>query len=277
MADIKSVDRIKLERYLSMSGGFVCNFSDRTFRDFILECTGVDVYGQGYDEGGTSKANRFRTFWKKESNYLTAKVLLEMAKFWKSEKEALPSAFTAFDPSLYEDCLKIISALESNTPITDITALQPNSTDKSFSILAISIQESIKKNEPDQALDRLHTFVTKYLRELCSRHSIAFNKDTALHSLMGSYVKFLQTNQYIDSGMTERILKSSISILEAFNDVRNNQSFAHDNNILNYSESVLIFNNISNTIRFIDSIEKKIEDTKKEQQKTEVNWEDLPF
>jgi hypothetical protein len=51
--------------------------------------------------------------------------------------------------------------------------------------------------------------------------------------------------------MTERILKSSISILEAFNDVRNNQSIAHDNPILNYNESVLIFNHVSSAIKFI--------------------------
>lgn len=44
--------------------------------------------------------------------------------------------------------------------------------------------------------------------------------------------------------MTECILKSSISTLEAFNRVRNEQSFAHDNSILNYDESLLIFNHV---------------------------------
>jgi len=51
-------------------------------------------------------------------------------------------------------------------------------------------------------------------------------------------------------------LKSSISVLESFNDIRNNKSLAHDNPILNYSESVLIFNDISNVIKFIEAIEK---------------------
>jgi len=55
--------------------------------------------------------------------------------------------------------------------------------------------------------------------------------------------------------MTERILKSSISVLDAFNDVRNNKSFAHDNPILNYHESILIFNDVSNVIKFLESIE----------------------
>jgi hypothetical protein len=57
--------------------------------------------------------------------------------------------------------------------------------------------------------------------------------------------------------MTLRILKSSISTFEAFNDVRNNQSLAHDNRILNYEESILIFNHVASSIRFLRSIEAK--------------------
>ncbi|WP_081728076.1 abortive infection family protein [Alkalihalobacillus hemicellulosilyticus] len=45
--------------------------------------------------------------------------------------------------------------------------------------------------------------------------------------------------------MTRRILKTSISLLDAFNPVRNDKSFAHDNPLLNYDESMLIFKNIS--------------------------------
>jgi len=58
--------------------------------------------------------------------------------------------------------------------------------------------------------------------------------------------------------MTERILKSSISVLEAFNDVRNNKSFAHDNPVLNYDESLLIFNNVTSTLGFVRAIEAKV-------------------
>jgi Abortive infection C-terminus len=58
--------------------------------------------------------------------------------------------------------------------------------------------------------------------------------------------------------MTERIIKSSISVLEAFNDVRNNKSLAHDNPILNYEESLLIFNHVASSIRFIKSLEARI-------------------
>ena len=48
---------------------------------------------------------------------------------------------------------------------------------------------------------------------------------------------------------------TSISVLEAFNDVRNNKSLAHDNPVLNYSESLLIFNNVTSSIRFVWALE----------------------
>ena len=61
----------------------------------------------------------------------------------------------------------------------------------------------------------------------------------------------------IETQMTERILKSSIANLDAFNAVRNEHSFAHDNPILNYEESLLIFNNVMSAIRFIQALERK--------------------
>ncbi len=111
------------------------------------------------------------------------------------------------------------------------------------------------------------------MRGLCSKHLIDFTKETPLHSLFGGYVKHLVNEKLIDSQMTERILKSSISVLEAFNDVRNNKSFAHDNPILNYNESILIFNDVSNVIRFIESVEKP----KIKERKEEKIWDDLEF
>ena len=63
--------------------------------------------------------------------------------------------------------------------------------------------------------------------------------------------------------MTSRILKSSISTLEAFNDVRNNQSLAHDNPMLNYEEALLIFNHVASSIRFLKAIEARIDRDKR--------------
>jgi hypothetical protein len=55
--------------------------------------------------------------------------------------------------------------------------------------------------------------------------------------------------------MTDRILKSSISTLEAFSHVRNDASLAHDNPTLNYDESLLIYNHVCSTVQFVRAME----------------------
>jgi len=140
-----------------------------------------------------------------------------------------------------------------------------------------SIRDSIEKNEPEVALDRLHTYCMKFIRQLCVKHKLKVKKDEPLNSLFGKYIKFIVASDYIDSVMTERILKYSIHVIEAFNDIRNNKSLAHDNVVLNYNESILIFNNVTNSIKFILSIEEKVENENTETEENPDDWDDLPF
>jgi len=93
------------------------------------------------------------------------------------------------------------------------------------------------------------------VRVVCEQNGIVVSRDKALHSLFGEYVKKLRDDGVLESEMTVRILKSSISVLEAFNDVRNNRSLAHDNPILNYEESLLIFNHVASLIRFLRALD----------------------
>lgn len=88
-------------------------------------------------------------------------------------------------------------------------------------------------------------------------------------------MKVLRDGGFLAADMTERILKSTISILEAFNHVRNNQSFAHDNELLGYDESLLIFNNVCAIIRFLEAVEDRIARAK-QQEEPSVD-KDFPF
>ena len=47
--------------------------------------------------------------------------------------------------------------------------------------------------------------------------------------------------------MSKVILKTGISILDKFNYLRNNKSYAHDNYVLNNDESMFIYNTIVNS------------------------------
>ncbi|GAB4280682.1 MAG: hypothetical protein Kow0068_05010 [Marinilabiliales bacterium] len=278
MADLNFKEKRLLEKLFEMGGGYVLDFSDRTFQEFIIDTMGIDIYIDKYNYRSGSKANRLRGFWDVESNYNVGLLIENLLDYWLTQTQTGERNITDTEESLYKECQKIAVRLKEGGPVENLDSIQPNIDDKDFSKLAKSIKDSIEKNEPETALDRLHTFTVKYIRDLCKSYSIEFDKDTPLHSLFGGYVKHLVKKGLIESSMTERILKSSISVLEAFNEVRNNKSFAHDNDILNYNESILIFNDISNVIRFIESIEKdkKFESSIKEDETTE-NLDDLPF
>ncbi len=51
---------------------------------------------------------------------------------------------------------------------------------------------------------------------MCGEHGICIDKDKPLHSLLGEYIKYARAQGLIESDMTDRILKSSISTMEAF-------------------------------------------------------------
>lgn len=273
MADLTYIERANIEKFLGMRTGYVLDFSDRTFQEFIVEVAGLDIDNEKYHYASNSKANRLRQFIKVESNYIVGKLLSAFCDYWLSKIHAGEISYCD-NEDLYKECVKIVDRLKQESIVENIDAIQPNVDDKDFKLLAKSIRESIEKNEPEAALDRLHTFTFRYLRELCKKHQITYEKSDSLNAVFGKYVKFLTENKHIESVMAEKILKYSINVIEAFNDIRNDKSFAHDNPILNYRESILIFNNISNTINFIESIETSI---KKIEEPEQTDWTDLPF
>lgn len=281
MAEINIRDKAKIEKFLGMSSGYVADFSDRTFQEFVGVVTGLDIDDPKYHNSSNSKANRLRQLMKIEDDNTVGKLLQEMSHhYFEKLREVQATSWQPKDADalkkdeeLYQECLKISQSLQGNI-VDDISAIKPNSDDVDFKKLAESIRESIEKNLPEVALDRLHTFVMKYIRELCKKHGIEYTDEEALHNVFGKYIKFLIGNAYLETEMSKRILKTSISNLDSFNDVRNNKSFAHDNSILNYEESVLVFNSISSMIKFIEAVENRISKSKEE---NKTDWKDITF
>ena len=268
MSDLTAIEKRKIERALAMGSGYVLNFSNRTFAEFFLDGFGIDIYNTKYDYGSGSKANRMRAFWEHESNYSVGRALDLLFTEWNEFR-----GYGAPDEPP-EECLRIVRRLKESAPVPDIEAVTPNFEDQSFEALARSVRDTIDRNEPEAGLDRLHTFVVKYFRVLCVKRGIDTSRDKPLHSLVGEYVKALKMEGLIESEMTERILKSSIPVMEAFNRVRNEQSFAHDNKILNYNESLLIFGHVTSSIRFIEAIEKPSTETRA---LAADQFDDIPF
>jgi hypothetical protein len=63
MNKLTHIEKQKLERELCMGGGYVLDFSNRTFEEFFREVVGVQIYDSRFNLDSGSKANRMRAFW----------------------------------------------------------------------------------------------------------------------------------------------------------------------------------------------------------------------
>jgi hypothetical protein len=257
MASFSYMDKRNLEQFLQMESGYVLDFSNRTFREFVLDSTGLDIDDKTLGGSG-SKAARLRHFWSHQPEHLVGKLLKDLADYRRE------------DSPLREKCRGIAERMLRSAPIQDGEVISVLSQRKEFERLANGVMDSINKNDPESGLDRLHTFAMAFTRSLCEKHGIVVERNKPLHSIFGEYVKKLKASNLIESQMTERILRSSISVLDTFNDVRNNQSLAHDNPVLNRNESLLILNHVTSAIRFVWILEQSIPESDPEEA-------DIPF
>lgn len=76
MSSLSIIEKTKLEKLFGMASGYVSNFSDASFGNLLAELAGIDIHDEKYRGGGTSKANKFRTFWRVESDYVVGKAVV---------------------------------------------------------------------------------------------------------------------------------------------------------------------------------------------------------
>lgn len=159
---------------------------------------------------------------------------------------------------LIQECVIIAKSLVSDDIVENIIEIENTATDEEdVQKLLRAIRESIEKHEPELAIDRLHTYCVKYIRGLCDKYSITYDENKPLHSFFGEYVKHIKKQKLIETDMTYTILRNSISIFNDYNFVRNRKSYAHDNDILNYEESLLIYRTVTSILSFIEAYEAK--------------------
>lgn len=247
MSSLSALERRTLGRLLRLDSGYVLDFTNATFAEFFQE-HGVDIDHERYRTLGDSKGKRLRAFWDSEPDQVVAPVLKALIDYGTRTR--------AFDDvDLLEEAGRIVARLAPTSSVVELEALRAPVDERDFETTAQQIREAIDRGQPEAALDRLHVFVMKFMRTICQQYGIAVSRDKPLHSIVGEYMKRLRENGHLESEMSYRIVKGSISVLEAFNTVRNNHSLAHDNPILNYEEALLIFNHVASSVRFIKALE----------------------
>jgi len=129
MANLKSTDKLKLEKLLEMGGGFVLDFSDNTFHEFFIGVVDIDIYNDKYTTYGTSKGKRLRAFWQLERDKVVGQVLSEMIEHWRTLKLLAGIEITSIEESLGKECQKIADRLVGKTTPTNAPESEKNEND----------------------------------------------------------------------------------------------------------------------------------------------------
>jgi Abortive infection C-terminus len=234
-----------------MHGGYVLNFSDRTMSEFFDDEFQISLDEEKYRLNGGSKAKRLRTFIAAEDEFVVGRVL---RRLWE-HRESIP--ILVGNPNSAQIKQRFFTLLEkiegaSVAPSTD--AIDRFRRDETLDELIEAINRDIAANKPVAAIDRLHTYCLKKFGHLLEKRGITCDRAEPLHSRVGKYVKTLQQERELRD-MTLQSIKSAFGVFEKFNHVRNNQSLAHDNELLDAVEARFLYDTVTAFLRFVKSIE----------------------
>ncbi len=142
MAELNLSERQALEKGFGMGSGYVLDFSDRTFEEFIHDSVGRNIYDAKYAGNGQSKAKRLRAFVKIEPNHVVGKLIADLVE------HAMGGAATGTPmPADLQACSRIADRLQQGAPVLE--EVPPESQESSFRALAKSVRKAIEDNQPE--------------------------------------------------------------------------------------------------------------------------------
>jgi Abortive infection C-terminus len=256
MSDLTGREKRALEGLLNQRG-YVLDFSNSRFAEFVQESTGRDIYDAKYANRGTSKGNRLRGFWEEEPNPVIAKLLGDLVD------HAVDISFATAQPAAVEACRKIVTRLRASNPMPALDTIVKIGNEHDLDEVTRAVRDAIEKQDFVGGIDRLHTFSTGFVRSLCEKHAVVIDRGKPLHSVFGELTRKFHAEGHLQSKMVASILSSFGKPFDAFNDARNNQSLAHDNELLNHDEAQLIFEHVTSALRFLRELDQRIARRKK--------------
>jgi len=232
--------------------GYVLDFSNRTFAFYFDEEFGIDINDPKYSANGTSKGNRLQCFLEKADGNLAGRV---MRALWDTRAAIVGRGHVSDKPGLADRYFAVVHRFEGGAGAARTDALDKFKADETLDELVSAIQRDIDANKPQAALDRLHTYCMKKFAHLIESHGGNCDKENdPLQSRVGKYIKLLEAKAQLQP-ISAQIVKSSISVFDKFNGVRNDKTFAHDNDIVGLHEARFIFDSVSAILRFVRAIE----------------------
>lgn len=148
---------------------------------------------------------------------------------------------------------------------------EDNGTDVSFQQIATrsgTVQKAVEDAEVfiregryDSAVDRIHTAFHGYLREVLTEHGVTYGADDGLPALFaklhGYYGGAIQPADVADR--VKSILRSAGGMINAVNELRNNNTIAHPNGqLIQKREAQLVIRLVNAVVDYIEDVESQV-------------------
>ena len=280
MSSLNYVEKEKMANLFGIKNGYVFsylrNYNKTKTRNLILDATGIDIYSD--PEFSMSQERCIRKIWDEYDDHTVGKLLKVMLDYYISVADWSVSG---------AEERNYIELRELQEKLMKTSVIIPETDDVTLDMMKADIEQNCNNNTPELALDRLHTFSTLFFRKLCVKHNLSISNENGdyypLHSLVGSLRRWYEANNYFDSDFSIKAIRYSISIFTAYNTIRNEQSAAHPNSLLNKAEATYVVRIICETLSFIDTIEKSKDAESNHQYPWEMDGEmvvdddELPF
>jgi len=130
-------DKQVLEKLFQMSGGYVLNFSDRTFAEFFQDDVGVDICDKKYFYASGSKANRMRGFWQVADDALVAKSISKLLSYVDTQIVIGRLNRQDFSDELIQRAKNIAARLSGSAPPAPAAATEDEFISREFGNVSI--------------------------------------------------------------------------------------------------------------------------------------------
>ena len=260
MSLLTFIEKQTICRLFGISDGFIFKYwsqkgeyNKNKTKDLILDSCGINIY-EDKKYKTLSQQKCIEKIWNEAPPKTVAKLLQALCDYFSFYMG--DSWWSDEDSYDYRQVKEIIDRLNSLESI----ALPTDDNSQNLKLLLDDIAQNINNGTPEMAIDRLHTYSSEFIRKVCDSHGIKTTNDKGEHysleSIVGMLKKWYTDNNYFDSEFCPIAIGCSISIFSKFNELRNKRSAAHPNDLLAKAEAEYSIRMISDTLLFIDKIEK---------------------
>jgi len=238
--------------YIGVDGGYLGDFSYRTHEEFYPYFCDLNISPSAYE--GTTR-QRFLTILEQSDPLTQAKILKGVLK--KYPVDYYPEANRTAKQRMATEIEGIISRLETGQAVAAEPLEFTNETvDRAIQDTKILLE----KNGATSSVDRIHTALHGYLKEVCKQAGIPLTEDENLtqvfKKLKTKHPKLQQSGPRQND--IDQIINSFSNTLDKLNPIRNKASLSHPNEeLLEEDEAMFVVNSAQTVLNYLNRKFKK--------------------